>query len=128
MSNPTPNTNPTPFVAHAANQAAGIASADPGSKPWDTPGLPETTQRCRFHRGLCAYRDDDPARCALCHAANSSGKCNCALGPHQIGSLLEIRDAYKCGETLAALVAATGIPRLEVARILGVSNAIKASA
>lgn len=43
---------------------------------WDTPGLPPRTadQRCRHHKH-CAYRDDDPARCTLCHASRT--KCTC---------------------------------------------------
>jgi hypothetical protein len=38
---------------------------------WDTLGLPPRTeaQRCARHRGMCAYRDDDPARCTICHRA-----------------------------------------------------------
>jgi hypothetical protein len=42
--------------------------------PWDTAGLPPRTmpERCARHKH-CAYRDDDPARCSLCHA--SSEKC-----------------------------------------------------
>ena len=24
-------------------------------------------ERCRHHRGLCAFRDDDPAYCPFCH-------------------------------------------------------------
>lgn len=49
---------------------------------WDTPGLPPRRmhERCANHYGsnsrgtantvrtvLCAYRDDDPARCPQCH-------------------------------------------------------------
>jgi hypothetical protein len=43
--------------------------------PWDSPGLPPRTmdERCSRHKH-CAYRDDDPARCPLCHA--SPAKCN----------------------------------------------------
>jgi len=39
------------------------------TKPWDTPGLPPRAEqdRCPTHKGLCAYRDDDPARCPVCH-------------------------------------------------------------
>src|SRR5215471_5607895 len=47
---------------------------DPGSpararRAWDTPGLPACTEqeRCGRHRGMCAYRDDDPGRCPECH-------------------------------------------------------------
>ena len=127
MSRATPNTNPTLFVAHAANQGAGITSPDPGSKPWDTPGLPPRPDRCRFYRGLCAYRDDAPARCALCHAAKSSGKCVCTLGPHEIGTILEIVDAYANGERLDSLVESTGIPAREISRFLGI-DARKANA
>lgn len=38
-------------------------------RPWDTPGLPPATeaQRCANHRGMCAYRDDDPTCCPRCH-------------------------------------------------------------
>ena len=43
--------------------------------PWDTPGLSPRTmaERCARHKH-CAYRDDDPARCPLCHTTNT--KCN----------------------------------------------------
>lgn len=39
------------------------------SYPWDTPGLPPRTQdeRCARHKE-CAYRDDEPNRCAVCHS------------------------------------------------------------
>lgn len=38
-------------------------------KHWDTPGLEprHDEQRCANHHGMCAYRDDDPERCPLCH-------------------------------------------------------------
>ena len=41
----------------------------PWERPWDTPGLPfrDDKQRCANH-DLCAFRDDDPARCPWCHA------------------------------------------------------------
>lgn len=36
--------------------------------PWDSPGLPQRLMNERCARHLhCAYRDDDPARCELCH-------------------------------------------------------------
>lgn len=37
---------------------------------WDAPGLPPRAkaERCANHRGLCAFRDDDPLRCPRCHA------------------------------------------------------------
>ena len=39
--------------------------------PWDTKGLvPRTNEeRCTYHQNLCAYRDDDPACCPICHAS-----------------------------------------------------------
>lgn len=39
------------------------------TRPWDPAGLPLRTeaQRCRYHHGHCAYRDDDPTRCPRCH-------------------------------------------------------------
>ena len=42
--------------------------------PWDPSGVPPRTmgERCARHKH-CAYRDDDPARCPLCHA--TLGKC-----------------------------------------------------
>ena len=42
---------------------------------WDTPGLPPRTmdERCARHKH-CAYRDDDPARCPICHAQKCNGK------------------------------------------------------
>lgn len=48
--------------------------------PWDSPGLPPrlTTERCSRHK-WCAYRDDDPARCAKCHALPA--KCTCDQYP-----------------------------------------------
>jgi hypothetical protein len=47
------------------------------AKPWDTPGLPPREQgdRCQHHKH-CAYRDDDPARCSLCHATPKKCSCN----------------------------------------------------
>lgn len=54
-------------------------SGDSAAKPWDTPGLPPRApnERCQAHRQgragktgvnvLCQYRDDDPARCPICH-------------------------------------------------------------
>jgi hypothetical protein len=46
---------------------------------WDTPGLPPRTmtERCARHKH-CAYRDDDPALCSLCHASHRN--CNGAHG------------------------------------------------
>lgn len=43
--------------------------------PWDTPRLPPRTmaERCARHKH-CAYRDDDPARCPLCHASHEECK------------------------------------------------------
>lgn len=40
----------------------------PVTELWDTPGLPPRSraERCSRH-GACAYRDDDPARCPICH-------------------------------------------------------------
>jgi hypothetical protein len=37
--------------------------------PWDALGLPPRTleERCARHKH-CAYRDDDPNRCPICHA------------------------------------------------------------
>lgn len=45
---------------------------------WDTPGLPprKLKDRCRHHRNLCAYRDDDPHRCPRCHTIPE--RCTCA--------------------------------------------------
>jgi hypothetical protein len=42
--------------------------------PWDTAGLPPRTmgERCSRHKH-CAYRDDDPARCPLCHSSRCDG-------------------------------------------------------
>ena len=44
--------------------------------PWDSPGLPQRSlaDRCGRHHGLCAYRDDDPVRCPVCHAATGSNE------------------------------------------------------
>jgi len=38
-------------------------------KHWDPPGLPPRAEneRCARHKGMCAYRDDDPTRCPVCH-------------------------------------------------------------
>ncbi len=43
--------------------------------PWDTRGLPDRTmdERCRRHKH-CSYRDDDPARCPVCHSTCCGGK------------------------------------------------------
>jgi hypothetical protein len=37
--------------------------------PWDPPGLAPRTpdERCARHK-YCAYRDDDPNRCPVCHS------------------------------------------------------------
>lgn len=52
---------------------------DTSPKPWDTPNLPPKppgTPRCAHHKNLCAYRDDDPARCTRCHRSKEIG-CGC---------------------------------------------------
>ena len=43
--------------------------------PWDAPGLAPRAMgdRCSTHKH-CAYRDDDPARCPVCHTLR---KCDC---------------------------------------------------
>jgi hypothetical protein len=53
--------------------------------PWDTAGLPPRAmaERCIRHKH-CAYRDDDPARCELCHATPE--KCNGGHGGAPLGS------------------------------------------
>lgn len=42
--------------------------------PWDAPGLPPRTlaERCARHKH-CAYRDDQPGLCPVCHA--TTAKC-----------------------------------------------------
>jgi hypothetical protein len=44
--------------------------------PWDSPGLPprRMSERCAHHTH-CAYRDDDPNRCPICHRLTALG-CN----------------------------------------------------
>ncbi|QBP33301.1 hypothetical protein SEA_BRUTONGASTER_86 [Gordonia phage BrutonGaster] len=44
------------------------------SFPWDSPGLP-AGERCRWHKGLCAYHEADPAHCTYCHT--TAGRCGC---------------------------------------------------
>lgn len=46
-----------------------MPSEQPNIRRWDPPGLPPRTreERCARHRH-CAYRDDDPVRCPLCHS------------------------------------------------------------
>lgn len=53
--------------------------------PWDPPGLPPRTmdERCARHKH-CAYRDDDPARCAICHTMVE--KCGGEHGGAPLGS------------------------------------------
>lgn len=57
-------------VAHYAQECFPVA-------PWDTPDLPPRAlaDRCGHHRGLCAYRDDDPVRCAWCHDITPADYC-----------------------------------------------------
>jgi hypothetical protein len=45
--------------------------------PWDQPDAPRRTPeaRCATH-SHCAYRDDDPNRCSICH-----GSANCTCNP-----------------------------------------------
>lgn len=42
--------------------------------PWDTAGLPQRRMddRCLRHKH-CGYRDDDPARCSVCHSSRCDG-------------------------------------------------------
>jgi hypothetical protein len=44
-------------------------TTEPWRRPWDPPRLAPVpdAERCPHHRGLCAYRADDPARCPRCH-------------------------------------------------------------
>lgn len=50
---------------------------DNGSRPWDTPGLPPRAKRCRYH-AQCAFRDDDPSRCPVCHRTwTRIAECDC---------------------------------------------------
>jgi hypothetical protein len=48
--------------------------ADYPVAPWDTPGLPprRMDERCANH-SHCAYRDDDPNRCPVCHRKTPPG-------------------------------------------------------
>ena len=57
------------MVASYAQECVPVA-------PWDTPGLParSVADRCSQHHGLCAYRDDDPVRCRMCHKGNGSNE------------------------------------------------------
>jgi len=48
-------------------------------RSWDSPGLP-AGPRCRWHRGLCAYHEADPARCTYCHAKPQTCEC-CTQDP-----------------------------------------------
>ena len=51
-----------------------MSSSASTARPWDTPGLPPRSEdeRCGRHK-WCAYRDDDPAYCPLCHARHELG-------------------------------------------------------
>ena len=70
--------------------------------PWDTPGLPPRTmsERCARHKH-CAYRDDDPARCPLCHASHR--KCNGEHGGAPLGSWQRATGGGAAGATHPAL-------------------------
>ncbi|MCF8588742.1 hypothetical protein [Gordonia liuliyuniae] len=49
------------------------------ARAWDSPNLEprDELDRCRWHSGLCAYRDDDAARCPLCHLTLTVRRCDC---------------------------------------------------
>ena len=83
---------------------------------WDTPGLPPTETRCQWHSGLCAYRDDDPARCTLCHA--SPAKCTCDDGPFNLTRINAIRASFTAGATAKSIAAETRMNTRRVTRIL----------
>ena len=59
--------------------------------PWDTPGLPPRRmgERCAHH-SHCAYRDDDPARCPVCHRrrkpSDTPGGCNHTRGTPNVSA------------------------------------------
>ena len=99
------------------------------TKPWDSPGLPSRSndERCRWHDGHCAYRDDDPARCTLCHATLAAGKCTCEHGPLTLDRANEIRNEYQSGElTLRELTDKHDIGATHLIRILkGVYNRVR---
>lgn len=50
---------------------ARLGDVPPRRRPWDPPDLdPVPDQdRCHWHSGNCAYREDDPARCPFCHGS-----------------------------------------------------------
>ena len=99
---------------------ANYTNTSPSTAPWDTPGLPDRhpDERCRWHSGLCAYRDDDPARCPLCHAAIATGNCTCVPGHATLSPEL-LGEALKWGHQLASkeLAATFGLTSLAAERI-----------
>lgn len=118
-------------MARNATQAPQEASQHE-PRPWDTPGLPARAQedRCRWHDGHCAYRDDDPNRCTLCHATNTSNKCTCEHGPLTIDHTDRIRNEYlHGGHTLKELATAHNISTGHLVRLLkGIYNRVRDAA
>ncbi|WKW85903.1 hypothetical protein SEA_PHINKBODEN_104 [Gordonia Phage PhinkBoden] len=65
-------------------------------RPWDSPGLP-AGERCRWHRGLCAYHEADPARCTYCHAQPSTCECSSLHPVLSLETALSAIQAAKSG-------------------------------
>lgn len=95
------------------------ANTTPSIAPWDTPGLPDRApeERCRWHDGHCAYRDDEPRGCTLCHASHASVKCTCEHGPLTLARTDEIRAQF-IGQRLRDFAKAHNMTAAQMGRIL----------
>lgn len=116
---PSPHQHPTKGknMARNATQDAQDASQH-AAKPWDTPGLPARAQedRCRWHNGYCAYHEDDPTRCCLCHTDNA--RCTCDGGPWTAANVDRIRDRFIGGDTAKDIAADEDLSTRHVLRLL----------
>lgn len=114
---PVPTIQKGPKVPHERAQPQQSASVNEHDtpKPWDPPGLPPKTPRCRWHNGLCAYRDDDPTRCTLCHANQS---CTCTGGPITPHEANQFHTAHREGFTAKEIATDAGRSAREVQKIL----------
>jgi hypothetical protein len=67
--------------------------------PWDPPDLPPRTmpERCARHR-YCAYRDDDPTRCPLCHASPTKCRGDHGGGTYGTGYAGPTHPTLKAGQ------------------------------
>jgi hypothetical protein len=96
--------------------------------PWDSPGLPPRTitERCARHRH-CAYRDDNSARCPLCHATLTKCQGDHGGGRYGTGVAGDTHPTLKagqCNNPLHEAIRRTGAsqPRAEAYELVGIET------